>query len=146
MSTTTTRVTLRPGERIFINGAVLQADGRSSFDILNEVPFLREHEIMHAQQTVTPLRQLYYVLQTMIMEPGGMERARSVYDDTMRFLPLAFSNPTVLIGLEIIRGRVAAGVPLDALRTLQTLIPIEDAILGRQVQGAGELKVVGAAS
>jgi flagellar protein FlbT len=146
MSTATTRVTLRPGERIFINGAVLQSDGRSSFDILNTVPFLREHEIMHAQQTVTPLRQLYYILQTMVMEPGGMERARSVYDDTMRFLQLAFSSPTVLIGLETIRGQVAAGAPVDALRTLQRLIPIEDAILGRQSQGPGELKVVGAAS
>ncbi len=139
---TTTRVTLRPGERIFINGAVIRSDGRASFDILNNVPFLREHEIMHAQQTVTPLRQLYYILQTMVMEPNGIEIARSVYQDTMRFLPMAFANATVLAGLDTIREQVAAGAPLDALRTLQPLIPIEDAILGRQ--GTGELKVVGA--
>lgn len=143
---TMTRITLRPGERIFINGAVLQSDGRSSFDILNTVPFLREHEIMHAQQTVTPLRQLYYILQTMVMEPNGVEMARSVYDDSIRFLALAFVNPTVLAGIETIRSQVAAGAPLDALRTLQPLIPIEDAILGRQGQGSGDLKVVGAAS
>jgi flagellar protein FlbT len=143
---TTTRITLRPGERIFINGAVLQSDGRSSFDILNDVPHLREHEIMHAQQTVTPLRQLYYILQTMVMEPDGFEAARSVYDDTMQFLPLAFENPTVLAGLRTIRSQVEARSPFAALRTLQTLIPIEDAILGRQGQGPGELKVVGAAS
>lgn len=141
---TTTRVTLRPGERIFINGAVIRADGRASFDILNDVPFLREHEIMHAQQTVTPLRQLYYILQTMVMEPNGVETARSVYQDTMRFLPMAFVNPAVLAGLDAIREQVAAGAPLHALRTLQTLIPIEDEILGRQ--GTGELKVVGAIS
>jgi flagellar protein FlbT len=141
---TTTRVTLRPGERIFINGAVIRADGRASFDILNDVPFLREHEIMHAQQTVTPLRQLYYILQTMVMEPNGVETARSVYQDTMRFLPMAFVNPAVLAGLDAIREQVAAGAPLQALRTLQTLIPIEDEILGRQ--GTGELKVVGAIS
>lgn len=141
---TTTRITLRPGERIFINGAVLQSDGRSSFDILNDVPYLREHEIMHAQQTVTPLRQLYYILQTMVMEPGGIERAHSVYTDTMRFMQMAFENETVLTGLETIRSQVAAGSPLGALRTLQTLIPIEDAILGRN--GTGELKVVGAGS
>jgi flagellar protein FlbT len=141
---TATRVTLRPGERIFINGAVIRADGRASFDILNDVPFLREHEIMHAQQTVTPLRQLYYILQTMVMEPNGVETARSVYQDTMRFLPMAFVNPAVLAGLDAIREQVAAGAPLQALRTLQTLIPIEDEILGRQ--GTGELKVVGAIS
>ena len=141
---TTTRVTLRPGERIFINGAVIRSDGRASFDILNDVPFLREHEIMHAQQTVTPLRQLYYILQTMVMEPNGVELARSVYQDTMRFLPMAFVNSAVLAGLDAIREQVAAGAPIEALRTLQGLIPIEDEILGRQ--GTGELKVVGAVS
>jgi flagellar protein FlbT len=95
---------------------------------------------------VTPLRQLYYILQTMVMEPDGFEAARSVYDDTMQFLPLAFENPTVLAGLRTIRSQVEARSPFAALRTLQTLIPIEDAILGRQGQGPGELKVVGAAS
>ena len=87
---TPTRVTLRPGERIFINGAVLKADGRTSFDILNDVPYLVEHEIMNAQQTVTPLRQLYYVLQTMVMEPAGAEMAREIYNHVMWSLSQAF--------------------------------------------------------
>jgi len=141
---TTTRVSLRPGERIFINGAVLKADGRISFEILNDVPYLVEHEIMQAQQTVTPLRQLYYILQTMVMERDGIERARAVFDDTMHFLFQAFENNAVLAGLEVIRGQVAASKPFEALKTLRTLIPVEDAILG----GArvAELKVVGAGS
>lgn len=141
---TTTRITLRPGERIFINGAVLKAEGRMSFEILNDVPYLVEHEIMHGQQAVTPLRQLYYILQTMVMEPAGIEMARSVYEDTMRMLPIAFSNETVLSGLETIRTAVAAGSPFAALKTLRGLIPIEDAILG--VSGETELKVVGAST
>lgn len=141
---TTTRVTLRPGERIFINGAVLRSDGRSSLEILNDVPHLAEHEILHAQQTTTPLRQLYYILQTMVLEPGGMEMSCGVYEDTMRLLPHAFSNTTVLAGIETIRGQVAQGSPFAALRTLRALIPIEDAILGRD--RVAELKLVGAAS
>jgi flagellar protein FlbT len=138
----TTRVTLRPGERIFINGAVLKSDGRASFEILNDVPYLVEHEIMHAQQTVTPLRQLYYVLQTMIMEPTAVDVARGVYDDTMRMLGQAFANQVVLAGLETIKRQVAEGSPFAAIKTLRALIPIEDAILGGQ--GATELRVVGA--
>ncbi len=140
--TTPTRVTLRPGERIFINGAVIRSDGRATFEILNDVPYLAESEIMQAQQTVTPLRQLYYVLQTMVIEPTGMEIARGVYDDTMRWLPQAFSNEAVLAGLEVIGRQVNAGSPFEALKTLRTLIPIEDAILGANC--ASELRVVGA--
>ncbi len=139
---TTTRVTLRPGERIFINGAVLKADGRVSFEILNDVPYLVEHEIMQAQQTVTPLRQLYYILQTMVMEAGGIERARAVFDDTMQLMSRVFENAAVIAGLDVICGQVAAGKPFEALKTLRTLIPIEDSILGGP--RSSELKVVGA--
>lgn len=137
---TTTRVTLRPGERIFINGAVLRADSRSSLEILNSVPYLREHEIMHPQQTVTPLRQLYYILQTMIIEPDGVEKAHGVYIDMMHWLRQAFANAIVLAGLETIERQVEAGATFEALRTLRPLVPIEDAILGRNRQA--ELRVV----
>src|SRR5262249_35036326 len=122
-----TRVTLRAGERIFINGAVLKADGRCSFELLNDLPHLAVSEIMHAQQTVTPLRQLYYVLQTMVMEPTATETAGAVYEDTMHWLSKTFSNPVVLAGLDTIRSQVAAGSPFNGLKTLRTLIPVEDA-------------------
>lgn len=141
---TPTRVTLRPGERIFINGAVLKADVRTSFEILNDVPYLAEHEIMNSQQTVTPLRQLYYILQTMVMEPEGAEMAREIFGPTMWSLSEAFTNAIVRAGLETIRRQVDEGSPFAALKTLRMLIPIEDAILGGE--RAAELRVVGASS
>lgn len=138
--TTSTRVSLRPGERIFINGAVLVWDGRGSFEILNDVPYLLEHEIIHAQQTVTPLRQLCYILQTMIMEPNGIDLTRDIYSQTMDALAEAFVNPQVLEGLEKIRRQVDEGAPFAALKTLRALVPIEDQILGRN--RLAELRVV----
>jgi flagellar protein FlbT len=138
----TTRVSLRAGERIFINGAVLKAEGRASFEILNDVPYLLENEIINAQQTVTPLRQLYYVLQTMVLEPAGIEMARGVYVDTMRWLMQTFANPIVLAGLEKVDKQIEEGSPFNALKTLRTLVPIEDAIMGSN--RTAELRVVGA--
>ena len=135
-----TRVTLRPGERIFINGAVLAWDGRGSFDILNDVPYLLEHEILHAQQTVTPLRQLYYILQTMVLEPDGIETTREIYKQTMDALTGAFSNAEILAGLAAIRWQVADGNVFSALKILRTLVPIEDHILGRNKHA--ELRIV----
>ncbi|AHB47748.1 flagellar biosynthesis repressor FlbT [Hyphomicrobium nitrativorans NL23] len=135
-----TRVTLRPGERVFINGAVLAWDGRGSFDILNDVPYLLEHEILHAQQTVTPLRQLYYILQTMVLEPDGMETTREIFTQTMDALSGAFSNAEILAGLAAIRWQVAEGAVFPALKMLRTLVPIEDQILGRNKHA--ELRIV----
>lgn len=139
---TTTRVTLRPGERIFINGAVIKADGRVSFELLNDVPYLIEHEIMYPEQTVTPLRQLYYVLQSMILEPSSMKTAMQVYEASIEGLRLAFVNVTVLTGLDEVRNHVEAGSPFLALKALRPLIPVEDSILG--VGSDTELRVVGA--
>lgn len=135
-----TRITLRPGERIFINGAVLAWDGRGSFDLLNDVPYLLEHEILHAQQTVTPLRQLYYILQTMVLEPDGMETTREIYSETMDALADAFANPEILAGLAAIRRQVAEGAVFAALKMLRMLVPIEDQILGRNKHA--ELRIV----
>lgn len=137
---TPTRVTLRAGERIFVNGAVMAWDGRGSFEILNDVPYLLEHEIMHAQQAVTPLRQLYYILQTMVLEPAGMADAEGVYKEAMAGLRDAFSNEDVLIGLAVIERLVAEGNPFAALNVLRGLVPIEDQILGRNANQ--ELRVV----
>lgn len=138
--TTPTRVCLRPGERIFISGAVIKVESRTTLELLNDVPYLVESEIMHPQQTVTPLRQLYFVLQTMVMEPGGIEMARGVYEDTMNCLMRTFANAIVLAGLETISRQVAAGSPFQALKTLRGIIPIEDAILGGNRMA--ELRVV----
>ncbi|HRO50002.1 MAG TPA: flagellar biosynthesis repressor FlbT [Hyphomicrobium sp.] len=135
-----TRVTLRPGERIFINGAVLAWDGRGSFDILNDVPYLLEHEILHAQQTVTPLRQLYYILQTMVLEPDGVETTREIYHQTMDALREAFTNAEILAGLAAIRWQVEEGAVFTALKILRALVPVEDQILGRNRQA--ELRIV----
>jgi flagellar biosynthesis repressor protein FlbT len=138
--TTPPRVTLRPGERLFINGAVVKAEGRTTLELLNDVPYLLESEIMHPQQTVTPLRQLYFILQTMVMEPGAAEMARGVYEDTMNCLSRTFANAAVLAGLETISQQVDAKSPFQALKTLRALIPIEDAILGGNRMA--ELRVV----
>ena len=69
MSKTTT-IPLRAGEKIFVNGAVMRADRKMTLELLNDVPYLLEHQIIQVDQTSTTLRQLYYVLQTMIMDPS----------------------------------------------------------------------------
>ena len=60
---------LRAGERIFVNGAVMRADRKVSLEFLNDVDFLLEAHVMQADATTTPLRQLYFIVQTILMDP-----------------------------------------------------------------------------
>ncbi len=68
-------ITLRANEKIFINGAVLKVDRKTSIELMNDAVFLLEAHVMLERDATTPLRQLYYIVQLMLMEPG--ERAEN---------------------------------------------------------------------
>ena len=69
------RISLRAGERIYINGAVLRAERKLTFELLNNASFLLENHIIQAEEATTPLRQLYFALQTLLIEPASARRA-----------------------------------------------------------------------
>ena len=60
------RISLRAGERIYINGAVLRAERKLTFELLNNASFLLENHIIQAEEATTPLRQLYFALQAAL--------------------------------------------------------------------------------
>jgi flagellar protein FlbT len=39
-------ISLRPGERIYVNGAVLKVDRKVAIEFLNDVTFLLEHHVL----------------------------------------------------------------------------------------------------
>ena len=50
-------ITLRAGERFFINGAVIRIDRKASIELLNDVTFLLENHVMQAKDATTLTRQ-----------------------------------------------------------------------------------------
>jgi flagellar biosynthesis repressor protein FlbT len=62
-------ITLRAGERFFINGAVIRIDRKASIELLNEVTFLLENHVMQAEAATTLVRQIYFAVQIMLMDP-----------------------------------------------------------------------------
>ena len=63
------KISLRAGERIYINGAVLRVDRKVSLELVNDVMFLLEGQVMQASDATTALRQLYFIVQLMLMNP-----------------------------------------------------------------------------
>ena len=68
-------ITLRAGERFFINGAVIRIDRKASIELLNEVTFLLENHVMQAEQATTLVRQIYFAVQIMLMDPTAAASA-----------------------------------------------------------------------
>jgi flagellar protein FlbT len=126
------QIRLRPGERIYVNGAVLRPDRKVSIEFLNDVTFLLESHVMQPEDTVTPLRQLYFIVQMMLIEPRQAEAARAMFDKSHALLLASFENRDVRDALGTVYRLVGGGRAFEALRTIRGLFPIEDAILRRQ--------------
>jgi flagellar protein FlbT len=129
------QISLKPGERIFINGAVLRVDRKVSIELMNDVTFLLEAHVMQPEEATTPVRQLYFILQAILMDPAGVENTMMVFERTYSLLRAAFENTELQDGLRIIGEQVAGGRSFDALKTVRGLIVMEDAMLAAQ---AGE--------
>jgi flagellar protein FlbT len=123
------QISLRAGERIYINGAVVRVDRKTTIELLNDVTFLLEGHVLQVEDTTTPLRQLYFVVQTMLMDPRNAERARELFRELHASALRSFRSETVLSGLQAIAGLVEADRAFEALRAIRALYPAEAAIL-----------------
>ncbi len=67
------KMRLRSGERLAINGAVVRNPGAKAIEIevLNEATLLHERDIMMPEQADIPLKQLYFLIQSMHIENDG---------------------------------------------------------------------------
>jgi flagellar protein FlbT len=124
-------ISLRPGERVYINGAVVQVDRKVTIELLNDAMFLLEGHVMHYDETTTPLRQLYFVVQTMLMDPLNADNTRALFKHIFSATVEAFNNEAIIGGLKVVETLVASNRPFEALRAIRSLYPLEEAVLPR---------------
>ena len=75
----TLRISLKAGERIFINGAVLRVDRKVALEFLNDVTFLLENHVLQPEGATTPLRQLYFIAQMILINPEGKDHSTAMF-------------------------------------------------------------------
>ncbi|WP_243374112.1 flagellar biosynthesis repressor FlbT [Microvirga solisilvae] len=85
------RFSLKAGERIFINGAVLTVSQKVTLSLLNDARFLLESHVLQLADATTPMRQLYFVVQSLLINPQeeekGMLAFRKIYDPLVVLAP-----------------------------------------------------------
>ena len=119
-------ITLRAGERLYINGAVIRVDRKATIELLNDVTFLLENHVMQANQATTPLRQLYFAVQVMLMDPGARAAATTLSRRLLETALQAFESPLIIAGLTAIAGQIDRGRNFEALKALRALFPLEE--------------------
>ena len=123
------RISLRAGERIYINGAVLSVDRKVTLELVNDVMFLLQGQVMQASEATTALRQLYFIVQHMLMNPTDTGAAAALYEQHHAALLAVCENKQMLEGLAAIDELVGANRYYEALKRIRALFPVEQVIL-----------------
>ncbi len=125
----TFKISLKPHERVYINGAVIKVDRKTSLEFLNDVQFLLESQVLQAADANTPLRRLYFTVQIQLMSPSDTSAANKMFKEQLEQLLLTFEDATVRNALVDVEKMVAESRFHEAMKSLKTLYPIEERLL-----------------
>ncbi|TPL04758.1 MULTISPECIES: flagellar biosynthesis repressor FlbT [unclassified Mesorhizobium] len=123
--TNTLKISLKPNEKIYVNGAVIRVDRKVTIELMNDVQFLLESHVIQADQASTPLRQLYFIVQIMLINPVGASEARDMFRRSLPMLIASFDNQDICKGLKQIDRMVGEDDIYEALKAIRTLYPLE---------------------
>jgi len=127
------KLSLKPGERFVLNGAVVQnGDRRCSLVLQNKASVLREKDIMQAEEVNSPARHVYFPVMMMYLDEAGADK---YYDEFLRRMTefmSAISNPAVLAECVIVSKGIMVKEYYKALMSCRKLIDYEDERLGRK--------------
>ena len=122
-------ISLRADEKLYINGAVIRVDRKVTIELLNDVTFLLENHVMQANEATTPLKQIYFVVQIMLMDPsaspGAMTLSRKLIDAALA----AFETPEIISGLKTVDELIKRSRNFEAMKTLRGLFPLEQTVV-----------------
>lgn len=123
------KISLRAGEKVYVNGAVLRVDRKVSLEFMNDVSFLLESHVLQADQTTTPLRQLYFAAQIMLINPAIKDEANRSFKRMLASLLAIFENQQMLKELKLIDEMVCNDRVFEALKSIRLLYALEAQIL-----------------
>jgi flagellar protein FlbT len=123
------RLSLRAGERVYVNGAVLRVDRKVSLELLNDATFLLETHVLQAEAATTPLRQLYFAIQTLVIEPAATDQARELCRSLQAGILAVVADPEIREGVLGAGQLVEADRLIEALKLIRGLYPAEAALL-----------------
>ncbi len=121
------KLTLKPGEKIAINGAVIvNGDRRTEFIVENQASVLRERDIMRAEEATTPARRVYLPVMMMALDPAARKDAFGEFERRLTEFAGVVTDPAGLGLCLKISASVANGAYYKALGHCRALIEFEN--------------------
>lgn len=126
----TLRISLKDGERMIVNGAVIKARGRLSLEVESEACLLRGRDVMSPDDATTPARRLYYVAMLAYVDAPEREKHLDMAVELVADIVSALANPDAIACAIEAAQKLASGQYYKALSDCRWLIAYEDRVLG----------------
>lgn len=123
------RISLRDGEKVVVNGAVLKAVGRTDLVVENQVSILRGREVMKPEEAITPARQLYFHTIMAYVDPAGIAEHQARIIDALEAVMDVLPTQEVGSASVSFAKHVAQSQFYKALGDCRQLMRLEDEAL-----------------
>ena len=130
------KLSLKPGEKFVLNGAVVQnGDRRGVLILQNKASVLREKDILQEEEVNSPARRIYFPVMMMYLDEVGSQKYYEEFAGRLADFMGVIQNPTVLLDCLNISKHVMAREFYKALMLSRKLIEYEDERLGNVPSG-----------
>lgn len=124
------KITLKPHEKFILGGAVIaNGDAKSTFVLENDVPMLREKDIMTLKSADTPCKKIYFAVQLMYVDGKNLPEHHKTYWELVRDVAKAAPSTTAL--LQEISNDILNDRYYQALKLTKKLIEYETEVVNR---------------
>ena len=129
------KLTLKPNEKVFIGGAVVQnGDNSAELSILNDVPLLREKDVLTEQEADSICKQVYLCVQLMYMDRNNLSNYQRNYQALIEEILRAV--PATVDYIAEINNDLACGRYYQAMKCARRLVQFEQELINHVQQSA----------
>lgn len=133
------KIILKPNERMIIGGAVVRnGNAKTELFVENNIPLLREKDILSEAEADTPCKRIYFAIQLMYVDGENLSEHQVVYWELVKELVRA--APSTIVHVDEISEHIVSGRYYQALKTAQQLIEYETEVTSNVHSTAGDLQ------
>jgi flagellar protein FlbT len=127
------KLSLKPHEKLFIGGAVVQNGAHpTELTILNDVPLLRERDIIREEEADTVCKRIHLCVQLMYIDPAHLASYQQRYAVLLEDVLTA--APSTAIYLAEINNHLACGRYYQAMKAARKLVEYEQELISHAQQ------------
>ncbi len=125
----TLQISLRDGEKLIVNGALLRAHGRVTIGVESKAAILRGRELMDAGDATSPAKRLYFACISAYIDRERTEIHQEAIVAALADVMARLDSPAAAAACAGFARKVAGGDHYRALVDCRALIEMENALV-----------------